>query len=467
MPASIIIYATSAEHLDRTIDDLLDKTPPALLSDVVVALDGPAEYQRAGITVNVTAGLGRAKAWNAAVRQASGDVAIFLKSVTKVGVGWLEPLLAAIAADQKTLVSPIIHTLDPQTWSSESTRWRRFGWRWDMQLYDRPQYSRPESPAISSYCIVASRDYFLSLGGFDEGMETGSGEDLELSLRAWFNGGAVKVVDDSTIAVAYEVDDNQRSTNNAIRIAETWFPQFVTRVYQALRIERPLDPGRLVKHPAQSSEFHLFDLQPELLSIFDLHLSASGKRVAVVAPGASLDHLEPALVQRHDLVIGVDYTGLLYQCDFVVTDSVQVVKELAGSYGDDKFVLPLAVMDRTLGKQLAAVDVAPRSLQFEMMRSNELPSSQLPPFTNFDNLALTAVHFALFLGAKSVTLFGFDGKLIGEQSHTSKLEAYDDGKLWTDSDSTRRRFATSEFGLDKLSKLALSLGIPLFRVSHA
>jgi hypothetical protein len=116
---------------------------------------------------------------------------------------------------------------------------------------------------------------------------------------------------------------------------------------------------------------------------------------------------------------------------------------------------------------LAAAEVAPRSIQFELMRTNGIPSSQFPPFVNYDNLALTAVHFALFLGAKSVTLFGFDGKLIGEQSHTSKLEAYDDGKLWSDSESTRRRFASFEYGLDKLSKLAVSLKIPLFRVSHA
>jgi GT2 family glycosyltransferase len=467
MPASVIIYASNVEHLDRTIDDLLDKTPPSLLAEVVVALDAAVEYRRPGVKVNVTAGLGRAKAWNASARQAVGEVVVFLKSVTKVGVGWLEPLLAALTVEPKSLVSPVIHTLDPQTWSTESARWRRFGWRWDMQLYDRPQYGRSESPAISAYCIVANRDYFLSLGGFDEGMETGSGEDLELSIKAWFNGGKVKVIDEATVAAAYEVDDNPRSANNAIRIAETWFPQFVTRVYQALQLDKPLDPGRIKNQSTKSSEFYLFELQPELLSVFDLHLSASGKRVAVIAPGPSLDHLEPALIQRHDLIIGVDYTGLLYQCDFVVTDAVQVVKELAGSYSDDKFVLPLTVLDRTLGKRLAAAEVAPRSIQFELMRTNGIPSSQFPPFVNYDNLALTAVHFALFLGAKSVTLFGFDGKLIGEQSHTSKLEAYDDGKLWSDSESTRRRFASFEYGLDKLSKLAVSLKIPLFRVSHA
>lgn len=466
---SVIIYATDATYLNRTIRGIQDRTPD--LKEVIVCDDAGVYDGTPGAIVLRTGKVGRARAWNAAATQATGDILVFVKDKTKVGDDWTVPLVESLTRDPNALVSPVVHTLDLGLWMAEASRWKRFGWRWDLNIYDRPHTNRAESPAISSYCIATTRVWFENLGGFDPEMGTGAGEDIELSLRSWLYGGAVRVVDGCSIAVGLEVDYNTKTLDNLARIAETWFPEHASHFYNARRVTpQQVNVGRLPNHDAkqrQPVEWFFATKQPELVGIYDLRGAASGKTVAVVAPGASLDLLNPAVVLRHDLVIGVDYVGMLFDCDFVITDSTHVVAELRRKYAEQKFVVPLVLEDRTGGAAVAAVDVVPLAQQFELARGGSPPVALEPPFCNYDSMVLAAAHFALFIGARSVTVFGHDGKLLGGRSHTSKIEYYDDGKLWPDADSTRRHLALVEHGFDQLGRLALSVGVPLLRVSHA
>jgi polypeptide N-acetylgalactosaminyltransferase len=471
---SFIIYCSDAKYLDKTIDGILDRTPPTLIDEIIVCDDADTGYSRQGVVVLRTDKIGRAKAWNCAAATARGKRLVFLKAITKVSNGWLQPLMAVLDSEPMSLVSPIVHTLDLALWATEMSRWRRFGWRWDMNLHDRSYAGRPDSPSISSYCIVCERNWFEEIGGFDDGMNIGAGEDIEISLRSWLLGGKVLVCDASSIAVALEVDYGVSTVNNLARIVEVWLPGQANHFYRARGIKvTDVQTGRLnnlielqgkQKRPV---EWFLSTKQPELFSIYDLKGSAAGKTVAVVGPGPSLDYLNLAMINRCDIVIGVDYMGLLVDCDFVMADTVHVINELQQKYAENRFVLPVAVQNRQAGVVQAATELLPLSHQFEMVQGGAVPSSLDPPLCNFESLTLTAVHFALFLGPQSVTLFGCDNKLIGGKSHTSKIDHYDSGVVWPDTETTRRKFAFYEYGLDQLGQLAHSAGIPLLRVCHA
>lgn len=468
---SVIIYATDDKYLGKTIDGILDRTDG--LDEIIVCDDAGLDYHRTGVKVLTTNKIGRAKAWNLAAEQASGKILVFVKDKTKVGDDWATPLLRALEAHPNCLISPVVHTLDLGLWMTESSRWRRFGWRWDLNIYDRVYGGRPDSPTISSYCIVTTKEWFNHIGGFDDGMDIGSGEDIEISLRSWLMGGGVYVCDESTISVALEIDYGPKTLNNLARIVEAWFPERASHFYNARGLKpQQLDIGRLNNLTSlygklkRTVEWFFSNKQPELFSIYELKGSAAGKNVAVVAPGPSLDMLNLAMVQRYDIIIGVDYAGLLFDCDFVVADSVSVVTELRKKYNDNKFVTPVVLQDRG-GSWLAASEVVPMAQQFELALDGVALVSVDPPLCNFNNLALSAVHFALFLSPFSITVFGVDNKIIGGKSHTSKIDYYDNGHLWSDTESTRRRFALYEYGLDQLGRLALTAGIPLIRVNHA
>lgn len=471
---SILIYSTDKKYLDKTIDEILDTTAHTLIDEIIVCDDTGEGYTRKGVKTQVTNRVGRAKAWNQASLTSIGKQLVFIKDKTKPNINWLSHLSAVLDSHPQALVSPVVHTLDLNLWTTEVSRWRRFGWRWDLNLYDRTYSGIADSPAVSSYCIACTKAWFNEMGGFDNGMGSGAGEDLEFSLRCWLLGGSVLVCDDAVIAAALEVNYDSNTVNNLARIVEAWMPEHATHFYSARGVDQSkIDVGRLVnltrlqEKQKRPFEWFLNTKQPELAGIYDLKSSAAKKSVAIVGPGPSLDYLNLAIINRHDIIIGTDYMGLMVDCDFVMTDAAHVAIELQKKYDENKFVVPVALQNRIAGEMTPTSQLLPMANQFEYAAQNAMPVSVDPPFCDFENMVLTAVQFALFLGPASVTVYGCDNKVIAGKSHTSKIEYYDGGRLWPDNDGTRRRFALYEYGMDQLGRLALTAGIPLIRVCHA
>jgi polypeptide N-acetylgalactosaminyltransferase len=472
--ASIIFYNSDTANINQSISDLLNKTPKILIDEIIVCNDTGSPDEIPDTKQILSDHIGRARAWNLAAEEAKSGELIFLGGPTKFGQDWLPPLLDMIR-DEKCLVSPIVHTLDLNLWAMEDDRYKRFGWRWDLELYSRRPFQINESPAISSYCFAVTKDWFDAVGRFDDGMQNGLGEDVEISLRNWLFGGRCLVAEESFVAAAFRgLDAGPKTTRNLSRIVEAWMPEYSTYFYQSRGIDR-VDCGRidnllnLRDKQRRSIDWFLNCLQPELFGVYKLKGTATGKSVAVVGPSASLDLINPAWVNRHDIIIGVDYTGMVYECDYVVTDAAQVVVELRKNYGDERLVLPVAMENQVAGRFDPASSIAPGAVQFELGRvgSVQETNSVDPPFCNFENSVLSAVHFALYLNPKYITLFGCDNKIIFGMSHSANIEYYNGGDLWPDSDTIRKRFALYEFGLGRLSQLAQKSGIPLFRLNHA
>jgi|3_EtaG_2_1085321.scaffolds.fasta_scaffold00047_57 hypothetical protein len=470
--ASLIVYLADTKYIGRTLAEIADKTPPYLLEDLIICNDTGQEYENDRALVINSDRIGRSKCWNEAAKQATSDELVFLRDTTKLSKDWLQPLISRVKGSN-SLVSPRIHTLNTDFWSTENESWRRFGWRWDLSLYSRQMLRNSESPAVSSNCIAVTADWFEHLGGFDEGMVAGVGEDIELSIRSWLFDGKVEVEDDSLIAVRSEIDNSRHTINNLARIVEIWMPKYSSRFYSARDVKpSELDTGKLSNlMMLQDRQIHkiswfLERCQPELGDVYDLRGTASGKSVAVIGPGASVDLIDPSLIYRHDLIISVDYMGMAFESDYVVTDLSHVAVELRSRYRDRQFVLPLALADRTSAEFIAAGEVVVDCYQFELSGLRGRVISDSPPFCNFEQSLHSAVNFALFLNPRTISLFGCDNKIVGDRSHSAKIEYYDDGRLWPDSDATRRKFAYSEFGIGQLGNLAYSLGIPLIRMNH-
>lgn len=466
MNVSLIIYSTDRKYLERTITDALDKTG---LLEIIVCNDTGKDFQLNNAKVITTSKAGPAKAWNAASTEALGDILVFVKDKTKFGVDWLLPIVEKLENKNNCLVSPVVYTLDLDLWQTESTRWRRFGWRWDLGLYDRQcPNNKSESPAISSYCIACKKEWFCEIGEFDN-VGVGGGEDIELSIRSWLCGGTVEVCDDSHVSVALEINYSNNTINNLARIAENWFPEKASNFYKSRQIDpKSVNCGRLKSRTTHRSMDWFFQhIQPELAGAYDLNGYAYGKSIAIVGAGPSLDYVNLAAVNRHDIVIGVDYVGEFIDCDFVITNSTHIISALKSKYSEEQFILPLVLDDKMSGETIYAIDIMPSAKQFDLNSSGTPPLSIDPPFCNFDNLAITAAHIALFMSPSDITLFGCDNKIINDCSHTTRIDHYNNGKLWDDSDGLRRQFAFYEFGLDQLGKLAVASKIPLLRVNHA
>lgn len=468
--ATILVYATEPAYLTQTIDTILDRTPISLLDEIILCADDKFEFEHPSVRVVRSNKIGCARAWNACMSGVLAHDVVFMRAGAKVGADWLVPLINFLHQNEQSIVSPVVYDLDVHLWASGELRWRRPAWRWDLRLYDRRLTSGTESPALSAYCLVMRRSWFEHLGGFDSGMVDEGGEDIELTLRSWLLGGSAHVVDDSEIAATSSPSPN---LTNLMRTVEAWMPTHARYFYQARDLDQlATNCGRLHNlvglQELQQRPFSWFlqHLAPELNGLYDLRGSAAGKTIAVVAPGPSLDCLNSAFVNRHDLVVGVDFAANLFACDFIVTDAVHVVGEVRNKAGRARFVLPTVLANLHAGRWEATSLVLPEAIQYELGQPGVGPTGVDPPFCNYENAVLSAIHFALFLRPKSITVFGFDNQIINGKSHTSRLEYYDNGEVWPDSEGTRRRFAVYERAFTELGQLARKNSISLIRVNH-
>jgi hypothetical protein len=458
---TFLIYCSDGAHVTRTINDLVDTVPPQQLAEIRVCNDTGAPFSLDGHLVLDTNQIGRPQAWNAAAAEASGEILVFLRHPMKFSADWLGPILRQLGDSSKAVVAPAVHSLDLSLWATGEVMYRQCGLRWDMRPHNRFLQLDKHSPVVTSNLIAVRKARFEELGGFDEA----AGEDVALSLRNWLSDGEV-VVCDSRVAT---VEVPAAGAAEYAWLVETFLPEHASAFYSATGVDPSgVNLPRLGGVPTgRPIQWWLENLQPELLGVHRLRGMAHNRSVAVIGPGVSVDYIDQALVARHDLLVGVDYMGTLYDCDFVVTDSAQVVLALQSKYAPERFVMPFALVDRFAGEFVPTSKVIRGANQFDQLEVGAAVQSSAPPFCNFELPVFPAIQFALFLSPRLVTVFGCDNRIIGERSHTSRVEYYNDGKIWQDTDSTRRRLAFYEYGLRQLGELAHRLDIPLIRVSHA
>lgn len=65
------------------------------------------------------------------------------------------------------------------------------------------------SPTLVGCAIAVQRQYFLDIGGFDEGLKVWGGENIELGFRTWMCGGQVTTVTCSRVGHVFKVRNCQ------------------------------------------------------------------------------------------------------------------------------------------------------------------------------------------------------------------------------------------------------------------
>lgn len=468
----IIIYIDDPTYVIKSIDSMLDHTISSDISEIIICDDHNFGITHDKATTLATNKIGKAQAWNNAAATTKSPHLIFLRDTTKFTNGWIKPLLHEIEQNETTIVSPITYELDPKLWSSKPEYISRPAYGADLKQYNRKTQNK-ETPTASNHALAITKDRFNYIGGFDENMKSGNAAILELSIRNWLFGGDIKITDDSIIST-FGIEDINIS--DYARIIETWLPQLATSFYDIYKTSLlsqsigKLDNLYKLKNKQQiTAADYLARTMPELLAMVRTKGMAHGKSIAVVSDGPSLDNINPSLIYKHDIIISVDYVGSIIDSDYVLTKNAEILTTLREKYPDNKLILPISLESRATGRMIDTNEIAPGSIQYES--NNEVwdnPNlTSYPPFANFGHSVHEAIHFAIHLGPSDITLYGADNKIIADRSHTSRISHYDDGKLWPDSESIRRRFAGFEYGLDRLGQLAASRNIPLLRMNHA
>lgn len=138
----------------------------------------------------------------------------FLDAHCECTEGWLEPLLARIVENRKTVVCPIIDVISDETFeyiTASDMTWGGFNWKLNFRWYyfeflnrfpligtfrfryrvsqremDRRKGDRTaplRTPTMAGGLFSIDKDYFYEIGSYDEGMDIWGGENLEMSFR--------------------------------------------------------------------------------------------------------------------------------------------------------------------------------------------------------------------------------------------------------------------------------------------
>lgn len=467
LTGSLIIHASRKEYLKETIDNIVDNTDLANIS-IIIAVAGDFEFIDDRVITMKCPKMGRSKAFNDAIISRKADFNILMRSPCKVSHDWLNKLLQSSKLHPLSLITPIVHTLDSTYWSSETSRYKSTTIGLDLNLHERPN-NGITTAIVTSYCMLITRQLYNAIGPFDEEIEEGYGEDVEYSLRNLAAGNTNIINNNVSISSEFSVERSSAMTRNKVRICERWLKYRSDKIYDYLKVDADkINVGKLPPIPDYYlNSRHLIERHfSHLGEFFDLHNIAHGKTLAIVAPGVSLDYVSISDIMRSDLIVGVDGAALIINCDYVYTDSVQMIARLQEKYQNDKLLLPDVVENRMTGEYVCTDEILRNKFRFERNRKGIKPSDVYPPFCNMNDATLTAIHIALFMGPRKIIVYGFDTHLVGGKSHTDRCDMYGDGKLLPDTESTQKHFAYAELGASYLSMIAVRVGIPITKVSH-
>ncbi|XP_047136419.1 polypeptide N-acetylgalactosaminyltransferase 13 isoform X1 [Hydra vulgaris] len=275
--ASVIICFHNEAYsvLLRTVHSVLNRTPPDLLTDIIL-VDDKSEYENlkrplddhvAQLSKKIKiirnakrSGLIRSRINGADLSR--GDVLIFLDSHCETTPGWAEPLLARIAEKSSNVVVPIIEVINADTlqYAAAANPDQRGGFSWDLFYKWKPipldeQHLRKSpidvirTPTMAGGLFAIDRKYFYDMGTYDEEMDIWGGENLEMSFRIWMCGGRIDIIPCSRVGhifrkftSPYKFPDGVEKTlsKNLNRLAEVWLDEYKELYYQ----KRPQSKGK-------------------------------------------------------------------------------------------------------------------------------------------------------------------------------------------------------------------------------
>ncbi len=267
----------------RSVWSVLNRTPRETIEEILLVDDGssaewlggvgvpklrsyiesdfPKDVKIKVITSDKRLGLIRARLLGAS--KAVGPVLTFLDSHIECNQRWAEPILQIIGQNRKTVVTPVIDTIEFKTMAHAAYSQRvpavgTFSWTMDFswkggEIKPGDKLTDPvDSPTMAGGLFSIDRDYFYEIGSYDELMDGWGGENLEMSFRIWQCHGRLVTAPCSHIGHIFRESHpysipgttiHDTFTRNSIRVAEVWMDEYKDYFYATRPGLRKIDFG--------------------------------------------------------------------------------------------------------------------------------------------------------------------------------------------------------------------------------
>ncbi|XP_030569392.1 polypeptide N-acetylgalactosaminyltransferase 8 [Drosophila novamexicana] len=290
LPAISVIITQHNEQpsvLIRTLNSLRSRTPARLLREIILVDDGSdlkQEYLARILDVQfrglvqqqrLPRQLGLMQARLAGAEKALSKVLVFLDAHVEVTRGWLEPLLAPLLENNKTCCTPVVDTIDYETFAYRRGKPSRGFFDWDFNYVQLPLLKEEEqalpaphdNPIMNGGLFAIDRSWFFQLGGYDEGLRIWGAEQFELSLKIWLCGGRLLEVPCSRVGHLFRnggfhaqymktESGSKAVARNYRRVAEVWLDEYKDKLYANMPHLTHIKVGSLKKQKALRQRLH-------------------------------------------------------------------------------------------------------------------------------------------------------------------------------------------------------------------
>lgn len=484
---TIVMSALNEDYIEKTIDTIVERTEEGIF-DIIVVDDCsavPIVIDRPYVKVirnERREGLIRSR--HIGTDLAQSDIIISMDPHIKVAENWLPPIIERLTNKYNCIAVPLTRGLDAPTWNETTSPQAKTGWRWNLDFNWIHDDGSDDMPAMAGHCFAFTKRWWEEIGGFDTGMYKWGGENIELSLRTWLSGGTVEAVRESVVAhwfkrkFNYELDVTTLERNKA-RIAEVWFGNYKRLFYQAVRKRiGSIDVGDLseriaIRDRIQKLPFQWFldKFLPDLSGIETLKNKHADMRIAILGAGPSLDHVTKGILKDFDIVIGVNYNVLVFDCDYVVFHDLKPAEAVLDSkkYHPSRMLIPKKLKIKDGSTSVEPSQKFSECISFELGRQDNdgCLNNKDQPFFHHASTIHTAIHIAAFMGAKSITLFGCDAKIAPDgRSHTTLIPQYNRGRYWPNNKDTENYIARINRGYNMLLQPLKKWNIPLLKYEY-
>jgi len=236
---------------------------------------------------------GQSASWFKASAAATGQILIFIDASVVVNHGWLQPLLAKLIDNDNVIVVPHVDNIldDDRFFGTDDWLINVPTWSLSTVYYETPLrgdgYDTLDTPVARGDVLATRRTFLDSIGSFDDQLrpDDGAGALMELSLRAWMCGGAVRIATCSRVAVRNSLKARRVADPvNYRRVAELWLEDFRGTVYRQGGVSEEMSPAE--RQSLSERRSYISKTVPRGCKSFGWYLSNIAS--AVVAPSENM-----------------------------------------------------------------------------------------------------------------------------------------------------------------------------------
>ncbi len=209
---SVVILAKNEENLIKnTILQFIEQANYEKI-EILVVNDGStdstekilAQLNYSNLKTIRTNGIGITKARNLGAKYTKGEILVFSDAHMELSNNWAKNLADYYANEKFCMATPLIYDLSHNFKTYGCTLNKNFSLDY-LHINPFNNYS----PIAIGCFMIFSRDKYLELGKYDEGMNYYGYEDIELSIRCWLMGFSIRLLPEIRVGHLWKDKNNK------------------------------------------------------------------------------------------------------------------------------------------------------------------------------------------------------------------------------------------------------------------